>query len=927
MNPNYPQGGVVPNQNTMYPMANMRGSTYSAPLGFNQATEVLSGYDAKVDPMTGQEIPDANFARGGEVGLASLLASRGRGGDSMLVHMTPGEVQGLQSLALAHGGSLTINPETGLPEANFLKKLLPSIAGFTLNSLFPGLGTVGTSLVVAGVSGLAEGSFSKGLKAGLGAYSGASIREALSRVAAERAAAQELAKLGQATTQAVAKEGVKEAVGLTKEAVDLPAQAIKGLQIPAMRLGQPASISMPGLSSDSIRALSSAIGESAAATRPTFSQLGQGLRSLTERGGLENFVTALGGPQKAGFVLSPITQAIEESELEEQERKMRRAQQGGSEFPYYIPGSFDFATGSFAPGAYYTRSGQPYKPKKPFGFADGGIVDLVGIDPRNMPGRDPIIMYPPNAPQPITPPSVAATQAFSFPQPRDVRRDITDQYIYDLNARLARGIPQYEESVIAPPVLPPVAPPTMPPINIPIVPPSFLPPGFAPKEEPIIPVEPEIQNYFPVRPIPPVIDYPIIPSEPEKKPSVEIEALPETIAPDYVGTPIIPVRNLFDQIPVPQPEEQIEPEKKPSVEIEALPETIAPEYQGLPIAPVQDFTAPFISEEAPDRRGVISYDEIVGLPPGFIMPPEPQIPTSIDLSELKDIGIDPNVTKALEEAAKEEAAPTPSPKEEKSTTEKVLDMFESGGGGLGALIGAGRELFGPGETNLRDFFEAAARGYLPDIFEKPAEEFVSKFGVKTEELTPEEAAKADAEALAKKEAEAEKEKTQVEPEQELIAPVAGGGGGGGFEEGFGGPSNYYDNSLQNFLDQYFIDQLMGGRGVVTVEELGMAGGGRVKHYAGGGLGSLNEYRAGGKFLQGPGDGMSDDIHANIDGKQEARLADGEFVIPADVVSHLGNGSSNAGAKKLYEMMARVRQSRTGKKKQAPAVNMNRHLPA
>jgi hypothetical protein len=94
-------------------------------------------------------------------------------------------------------------------------------------------------------------------------------------------------------------------------------------------------------------------------------------------------------------------------------------------------------------------------------------------------------------------------------------------------------------------------------------------------------------------------------------------------------------------------------------------------------------------------------------------------------------------------------------------------------------------------------------------------------------------------------------------------------------------------------------------------------------------GMPNEYQAGGKLLDGPGDGMSDDIPAVIRGKgvQRAALADGEFVVPADVVSHIGNGSTKAGAKKLYDMMARVRQARTGKAKQAPAVKTGRLLPA
>jgi hypothetical protein len=100
-------------------------------------------------------------------------------------------------------------------------------------------------------------------------------------------------------------------------------------------------------------------------------------------------------------------------------------------------------------------------------------------------------------------------------------------------------------------------------------------------------------------------------------------------------------------------------------------------------------------------------------------------------------------------------------------------------------------------------------------------------------------------------------------------------------------------------------------------------------FAAGGLGSLPEYKAGGKLLDGPGDGMSDDIPAVIRGKgvQRAALADGEFVIPADVVSHLGNGSTKAGAKKLYQMMAQIRKARTGKTKQAPAVKTDRFLPA
>jgi hypothetical protein len=97
--------------------------------------------------------------------------------------------------------------------------------------------------------------------------------------------------------------------------------------------------------------------------------------------------------------------------------------------------------------------------------------------------------------------------------------------------------------------------------------------------------------------------------------------------------------------------------------------------------------------------------------------------------------------------------------------------------------------------------------------------------------------------------------------------------------------------------------------------------------AGGGLASLGSYSDGGQMLRGPGDGMSDSIPARIGSRQPARLADNEFVVPADVVSHLGNGSSDAGAKKLYSMMAQVRKARTGKKNQAPKINADKYLPA
>jgi hypothetical protein len=108
--------------------------------------------------------------------LADHMASKGRGPDSMLIHMSPREVQGLQALAENHGGSLSINPETGLPEAGFLDKLLPTIIGFGISYISGGtIDPKTAAMIVGGVETARTGDIGKGISAGLGAYGGAGI--------------------------------------------------------------------------------------------------------------------------------------------------------------------------------------------------------------------------------------------------------------------------------------------------------------------------------------------------------------------------------------------------------------------------------------------------------------------------------------------------------------------------------------------------------------------------------------------------------------------------------------------------------------------------------------------------------------------------------------------------------------------------------
>jgi hypothetical protein len=112
---------------------------------------------------------------------------------------------------------------------------------------------------------------------------------------------------------------------------------------------------------------------------------------------------------------------------------------------------------------------------------------------------------------------------------------------------------------------------------------------------------------------------------------------------------------------------------------------------------------------------------------------------------------------------------------------------------------------------------------------------------------------------------------------------------------------------------------------------GNANGGRItQRYNQGGISTLGSYSDGGQLLKGPGDGVSDSSPARIGTKQPARLADGEFVVPARIVSELGNGSTDAGAKRLYAMMDRVQQNRKksiGKGKVAVNSRSHKMLPA
>ena len=244
--------------------------------------------------------------------LAQQVQSAGRGDDTVLVHMTPGELKGLHALAVHHGGELTINPRTGLPEAGFLSTILPMVAGI---ALAPFTGGLSAALLVGGgmglYSGIKTGSVTQGLMsgitAGLGAYGGAGIAKGLMGVGSSlastgaRSALQAAPGVFGTAGQGIASQGLTTAVG-SQAATAARAAAGQGVSSAARGVslgGGPGAIGtapqvMPTIATgtpvqpsiyNSLRSTTANLKEgvqgAAKTGREAYSQMGQGLQKVT----------------------------------------------------------------------------------------------------------------------------------------------------------------------------------------------------------------------------------------------------------------------------------------------------------------------------------------------------------------------------------------------------------------------------------------------------------------------------------------------------------------------------------------------------------------------------------------------------------------------------------------------------------------------
>jgi hypothetical protein len=337
-----------------------------------------SGYSTAQSGAAGGDLAGRyeirKMAQGGLAAAADHLASKGRGSDSTLVHMTPGEVQSLQAIAKAHGGSLTINPNTGLYEAGFLKNILPMVAGIGL-SMIPGVGPLAAAGIVGGFETVRTGDISKGLMAGLGAYGGAGIGSALtsagtnaglSAASAEAATAGELA--GSQALQGSGYEAMKNA-GLSDEmirqsATDFAADNVG--QTFTNAAGSPVNI----MSGPSVGVPRADMANLVTQQGTPFSQATQnmlnnptttGFKQLGSLDGMKNVYNAMPTgtvPALATTAASAMTPTQEVPEVKEDPSSGRYL---SKDFQAYVPNT---------PNPYYRPRGLGYT-----GYAAGGMVD------------------------------------------------------------------------------------------------------------------------------------------------------------------------------------------------------------------------------------------------------------------------------------------------------------------------------------------------------------------------------------------------------------------------------------------------------------------------------------------------------------------------------------------------------------------------
>lgn len=298
--------------------------------------------------------------------VAQHLAAKGRGPDRTLVHMTPGEVKALDALARKHyGKGLTINPETGMPEAGILRSVLPVLAGAGL--AMTGIGAPMAAMLVGGGMTLATGSLQKGLMAGLGAFGGAGMGSALAGMGTASAAT--------AAPSAAAQTLSASGAGAAMPAADVVASfgdgAMSGMDMAAdgaMGFMGNAETVAPGFADSIGNAASMGAMETVSpgfdAPMSAMDKMRGGIGALGQPGGFNQFVAAQGGGMKAaGNAMMAAMPFMDNSG--EQGKMPNKADENKG---YIRPYTYDPRTQSYTAHA-------PIDAKEGRLYAEGGTID------------------------------------------------------------------------------------------------------------------------------------------------------------------------------------------------------------------------------------------------------------------------------------------------------------------------------------------------------------------------------------------------------------------------------------------------------------------------------------------------------------------------------------------------------------------------
>jgi len=819
--------------------------------------------------------------------FAEQVAAHGRGDDSLLVHMTPDEVKRLQAFAEANGRSLTINPHTGLPEAGFLSDLFKAVAPIALGAFLGPAGAAfgggfmsagAAGLLTGGITTLATGSLSRGLMAGLGAYGGANLGESLMGAGTNAGMSEALAGSAPSTAAQIVGDTLPAAEGSSGQAFN---EFLKSN-------ANPATMSGADKLSAGLGAITSSPEAAGTFAKDNWKSLAAAAAPIMAGAMVPTTTTMPKADTNPAYIrqklYDPYTQTYKSL------APVKASEWGGRSFSdaYTNPQTGEMAT---------------LQPRQTSPMAAGGIVALAkGGVPGYADGGPPTALTDEQLFQKTGSWEAAAAA-------RDAQNNALNQYNWQQQAAAANAANAAKLNTTAADYVKAASLPTETTADfisgantagIGLTQPlatalqnSGLSAGaqYALTHADIGPSSNAAETYGGLKGLSNNINYALsqynadptnkFKTADQKRAEARAALGKDLTEADVVRATGMTIDQLFPKTTT------------------VTPTGVYGEYGNN--TGVAATTTPGDIGMNPDGT-VTVFPNIPGRPPGGFT----------GMGQVVD-----TYTAGGGRTGYVPAAPKTIAEFEQMYNKQTGDSLAA----YNYLMGKGGASY-PTQSVAANTATGVQRPYWSSAMKyKPRYLSYDKDGNVVSSETSPNAPKAS--LTAAKTINVNNPQGQVE--------VATLGSDGAYHAPSGGTYDVTGKALNaNTID---TTQAGGGDG-----GSGDAAGGLLQSkyatggYAmGGGLGSLGSYSDGGRLLKGPGDGVSDSIPATIGTKnQPARLADGEFVVPARIVSELGNGSTEAGAKKLYAMMDRVQKARgktTGKNKVAANSRADKYLPA